>query len=307
MDRSVRLWHADTSLCLRRFLHPDMVTCVAFHPVDENFVVTAGCDGVARVWRPADHACVAQLDVGAVATAIEFSPDGTCAFVGTYDARIVTLDLKDIITDGKSALASHPNSSSPLQSKVSLSPMTSSNDNLNSAPLLKMRHSIDIHHRRKRKRSRGPKVGGLCADTRSNRIYSISSDARIHVLNDDGNVHARFRAPARKESSRKEGSVLLSPTISPDGKYILHDAVGGVVRLIKLPVARKADAKRRERETSIGVEHVIALETANVSCAAFASFAVLENARPGRDNRRRFIMAVGGDDGSVSIIENAYR
>jgi WD40 repeat protein len=42
VDKTVRLWHLTRSDCLQFFRHPDIVTCVEFHPVLDRFFVS-GC------------------------------------------------------------------------------------------------------------------------------------------------------------------------------------------------------------------------------------------------------------------------
>lgn len=87
MDRTVRLWHPHSTHCLRRLVHTDMVTSVAFHPREANYLLTAGCDHAARVWRLSDQAVVQTRNASSVLTATGFLPDGR-AVVGTYDGRI---------------------------------------------------------------------------------------------------------------------------------------------------------------------------------------------------------------------------
>lgn len=42
VDRTVRLWHISRDDCLQCFKHPDIVTCISFHPVHDRYFVS-GC------------------------------------------------------------------------------------------------------------------------------------------------------------------------------------------------------------------------------------------------------------------------
>jgi hypothetical protein len=50
MDKTVRLWHASRNDCLQYFRHPDIVTCVEFHPLHDRFFVSGCFDRRLRVW-----------------------------------------------------------------------------------------------------------------------------------------------------------------------------------------------------------------------------------------------------------------
>lgn len=50
MLQTVRLWHPSREKCLTVFSHPDFVTSVTFHPRDDRFFLSGGCDFKLRVW-----------------------------------------------------------------------------------------------------------------------------------------------------------------------------------------------------------------------------------------------------------------
>jgi WD40 repeat protein len=50
MDKTVRLWHVSRNDCLQYFRHPDIVTCVDFHPLHDRFFVSGCFDRRLRVW-----------------------------------------------------------------------------------------------------------------------------------------------------------------------------------------------------------------------------------------------------------------
>lgn len=49
-DKTVRLWHVTRNDCLQYFRHPDIVTCVEFHPVQDRLFITGCFDRRLRVW-----------------------------------------------------------------------------------------------------------------------------------------------------------------------------------------------------------------------------------------------------------------
>lgn len=49
-DKTVRLWHVRTSDCLQFFRHPDIVTAVEFHPLQDRYYISGCFDRKLRVW-----------------------------------------------------------------------------------------------------------------------------------------------------------------------------------------------------------------------------------------------------------------
>lgn len=266
MDRTVRLWHPSLAHCLRRIAHADMVTSVAFHPADDNLLLSAGCDGVCRVWRLSEQAVVAQRVVGAVLTSAVFAADGT-AVVGTYDGRCVAAT--------GAALAG-----------ASATP----------ADLLDLRKS------RGKRQVNGPKV---CAVLQRDDgcLTVVCADGRVHVV-DGAKVILRARSPVSKKAA------WLGQSMTHDGAFVLLDGVFGSVRIADVRDRRAAAdpaVKRRDKEVAANVLSLQVVDGGAVSCAAFANPAVIRRCGLGDPVRgRSFFMAVGGDDGSLRIIEQAF-
>lgn len=283
MDRSVRLWHVDTQLCLRRFAHADMVTAVAFHPTDENYMVSGGCDGMVRVWRPADHACVAEKDVGGVVTAVEFAVEGGSACVGTYDGRAVVLDVKGV-------LGSEGEEKEEGEEGVWHG----------GGGCLEVRKTIDVSLKRRRKV--GTRVEGVARDRRLGEMVVKSSDGGVHMLRgSEMDVVSRFKAMGKKETK----AVRVGGGLSADGRFLLHDAVGGVLRIMDLAQGRAVEAglkgRKKEREVGVSVEGLNV--GGNVSCAAFATANAMNIAMQKREGTGcPMLVAVGDDDGTVRIV-----
>lgn len=57
MDRTVRLWHASSDVCLRVFEHGDFVTCVAFYPKDHRYFLAGEWQHVINPCSPIYAAC----------------------------------------------------------------------------------------------------------------------------------------------------------------------------------------------------------------------------------------------------------
>jgi WD40 repeat protein len=68
--------------------HPDIVTCVAFHPHSARTFATGCADGRVRVWSAAEGAVVASASIqGDMVTALAWSQDGTTLIAGTLHGR----------------------------------------------------------------------------------------------------------------------------------------------------------------------------------------------------------------------------
>ena len=50
LDKTVRLWHVSRPDCLMICRHPDVVSGVAFHPLNDRYFLTGCLDKKLRVW-----------------------------------------------------------------------------------------------------------------------------------------------------------------------------------------------------------------------------------------------------------------
>lgn len=270
-------------------MHPDIVTAVAFHPTDENYVISGACDGVARIWKPADHACVAEEHVGAVVTAAEFAADGSAAFVGTFDGHVKVLDVTGLVAgdDG----------SQPMASEDLVTGRSASDDDLKPAPGLGVRRSVDIRATR-RGRGKAGGVAGMAVDAGRGEVVVSGSDGRVTVLRGGAaEMVGRMKVGGKKGEA---GGVRLGGSVSADGRFLVFDGVGGVVRVVELEEGRGRDGGRK-RDTVVGVEGVRVMEKGGVSCAAFATRKAVEVAGLEKE-KGGLLIAVGGDDGIVRIV-----
>lgn len=296
MDRSVRLWHPNTSVCLRHFTHPDMVTSVAFNPSDENLLLTAGCDGHARVWRLADHSVIAHADAGTVLTAAVFLGART-PVVGTYDGRLLRWRPHALLA----ASASPPPSPTAVTTTAGTSSLTD--------VLLDARRP---RHRSKRARPVAARLTatvmdnselhGGAHDGRKRRVFVTGAEGRMFELRDMG-VHRRVRTNV----GRKRGTPLPA-SISSDARYMTLDATAGIVRIMDCATSENPSRRKSDREVSVGVVSIQVFTQANVACATFAPESVAKRCGrvDGSNGTSTFLMAVGADDGSLTIIEQEY-
>lgn len=181
MDMTVMLWHPDSSLCLRKFVHNSFVTCVAFHPKDENIFISGSLDGLVRLWHVTDQKLLSLTQTGQFVTAAAINDDGKTALIGTYHGHCKFYSLYDEIASEWS---------------------------------LKYTTQLDVRSR-KAKNNTGKKIAGFTFLPKGDKFVVSSNDSRLRTYRmDDKAVIAKF-AGHSNESSQLKGS------ISPCGKYLL--------------------------------------------------------------------------------------
>lgn len=344
MDRSVRLWHPHTANCLHRLSHPDMVTSVVFR--QSTALLTAGCDGVARLWCLTDHEhqsqaeIVAQTDVKAVITSAAFMHSGTIC-LGTYDGRIVTSNMLTARkTDNAESISSTSETvyydamPSPIEvntvmpdSSVSTNSSAAATRSSNSSATTNASCSEPTHDsvaaikklyevrpsRTRRKASR--KVAAILANEKREDAVVATEDGRV-ILIRDGQAKVRMKTSA----GRKDG-MSVGVSMSPDGSFLLMDAVHGNVRMADLRgVVASNGVRRRDRQISVPVQTVNIISGSNVSCVAIGNGAVMQRSGIGVDGERHdsdsddeddgglctLLMAVSTTDGGLHIVEQQY-
>lgn len=211
MDRTVRLWHPHTAHCLRRLSHPDMVTAVSFHPTDEDLLLSAGCDGHARLWRLSDESVTAIADAQAVISAATLLPcQNVC--LGTYDGRVLTTPFVPIDSSLRSAPGVLPNPT-PLRS---IDPIR--------------------RPRQRRKPTAKGKVRGIVPTTHANVIAVTETKLSIFTPQQDSDsrvLGVRLRNVANKKDVNTVGICL-----SPDETFLIINAAGNCLRVADLRPVR---------------------------------------------------------------------
>jgi WD40 repeat protein len=89
VDKTVRLWHVSRGQCLSVFSHPDMVTSVAFHPLEDRHFISGCFDKKVRMWDIPDHRVIEWKQTSHIVTAVQFTPQGSLVVAGLYDGTCV--------------------------------------------------------------------------------------------------------------------------------------------------------------------------------------------------------------------------
>ena len=93
MDKTAKVWSLQrTKSSLATFPHPNFVTDVKFHPVDDRFFVSGCLDHKCRLWSIVEGRVVAEYDFGDIVTTISISKyDGKYTVVGTFHGNVHVL------------------------------------------------------------------------------------------------------------------------------------------------------------------------------------------------------------------------
>ncbi|CCD27332.1 Dgr2p NDAI_0K01410 [Naumovozyma dairenensis CBS 421] len=102
MDKKAKLWHPNRETSLQTFSHPDFVTSVKFHPVDDRFFLTGCLDHKCRFWSILENSVVYEFNCYDLITSLTLSPgEGEFTIVGTFNGYIhilLTTGLKHVST-----------------------------------------------------------------------------------------------------------------------------------------------------------------------------------------------------------------
>ena len=76
MDKSVKLWHPSSSEELATFVPEDIVTCLAFNPVNPSVFAAGQFNNMVHIWDIAKNEIIKTVNFETFPTAVAFSPDG---------------------------------------------------------------------------------------------------------------------------------------------------------------------------------------------------------------------------------------
>ena len=89
IDKTVRLWHASSSRCIRIFPHPEIVTSVCFHPIQHRYFISGSFDNRIRLWNILEHRVVEWAQTAHFVTAVTFSPNGSMVVAGLHHGQCI--------------------------------------------------------------------------------------------------------------------------------------------------------------------------------------------------------------------------
>lgn len=96
IDKTVRLWHLPSSLCLNHYPHPYAVTSIAFHPIHHSLFLSGSDDHHIRLWNIEQRRVVESSRADDAITALTFSPDGYTVVAGLYTGQCVFYRMSDL-------------------------------------------------------------------------------------------------------------------------------------------------------------------------------------------------------------------
>jgi len=88
-DKTCRIWHISTESCLSILKHPDFVSAVDFHPLDDSLLLTGCFDKKLRFWDVAQSAVSQRVQCQSFITACRFNQSGDMAVAGLYTGHCV--------------------------------------------------------------------------------------------------------------------------------------------------------------------------------------------------------------------------
>lgn len=274
-DRTIRLWHPRAKGCMRRLLHSDIVTSVAFHPTDEQICISGTADGLIHMWHLKESKNLSRAETDDLVTACAITPDGTTALVGTYHGRCKFYALFD-----------------EIQGEWQFKHTT----------------QLDVRSRRA-KNAQGKKICGFRFYGRTDKVLVSSNDSRLRLYRlDDKSVLSKFLGHQNSEAQ-------LNGSFSPGGRYVLCASESRMVHIwevdpshaldaAKRPPAPSEDSSRKDR--GIVSESFFAQEAGQVTAAVFAPKQVPREAlhmRAACTNSRTsgLVIVTASDDGDIRV------
>lgn len=277
-DRTIRLWHPRAKGCIRRLIHSDIVTSVAFHPSDEQICISGSADGMVRMWHLRESKLLSQAETDDLITACAITPDGTTALVGTYYGRCKFYGLFD-----------------EIQGEWQFKHTT----------------QLDVRSRRA-KNAQGKKICGFRFYGRSDKVMISSNDSRLRLYRlDDKSVLSKFLGHLNTESH-------LNASFAPGGRYVLCASETRMVHIwevdhsLQLLSGSKRSPTLADSSAGAGKDKGVANEaflvqdTGHITAAMFAPRQVPRealNLRAAYTNSRTsgLVIVSASDDGDIRV------
>lgn len=96
LDNSIRIWDVNKGACLRIIYDDAPVTCVRFHPFNNNIVVAGTASGRLKVYNVSTGKAVQKISVGAPVTCVTFDPNGHLLFAGDARGHILIYEVSGL-------------------------------------------------------------------------------------------------------------------------------------------------------------------------------------------------------------------
>lgn len=280
VDRTIRLWHPRAKGCLRRLQHSDIVTCVAFHPTDEQICISGTADGKARMWHLKESKLLSSAETDDLITACAITPDGRTGLIGTYHGRCKFYGLFD-----------------EIQAEWQFKHTT----------------QLDVRSRRA-KNAQGKKICGFRFLGKTDKVMISSNDSRLRLYRlDDKSVLSKFIGHQNNEAH-------FNASFAPGKQFALCASETKTVHIWEvddsLSVIRESAAKRpsvpqdenavARKERSAAHESFLVQETGHVTAALFAPIRVPREAlhmRSAYTNARTIglVIVTASDDGDIRV------
>lgn len=280
VDRTIRLWHPKAKACIRKLLHSDIVTSVAFHPSDEQICISGSADGMVRMWHLKERKLLSKAETDDLITACAITPDGTTALVGTYYGRCKFYGLFDEILGE-----------------------------------WQFKHTTQLDVRSTRARNaQGKKICGFRFFSKTDKVLISSNDSRLRLYRlDDKSVLSKFLGHQNTEAH-------LNASFSPGGKFVLCGSETRMVHIWELdhtlhllPTSKHAPHTPRvdnppnpAKDNGIANESFFVQDAGQVTAAVFAPRQVPKEAlhlRAAFTNSRTsgLVIVTASDDGDIRV------
>ncbi|KAG8073159.1 hypothetical protein GUJ93_ZPchr0006g43590 [Zizania palustris] len=184
MDKTVRLWQVGCSSCLKVFSHKNYVTCVQFHPANDNYFISGCIDGMVRIWDVPRCQVVDWTDSKEIVTAVCYGPDGKGAVVGTITGNCCYYDASENRLELKSQIALNGRKKSPLKRIIGFQYCPSDPKKLmvtSGDSQIRILDGLDIISNYKGLRSSSQVAASFTPD--GDHIISASDDSSIYMWN----------------------------------------------------------------------------------------------------------------------------
>lgn len=283
MDKTIRLWHPNSKACLRRFLHEDFVTCVSFHPTDEQICISGMANGIVTMWHLKERKILSEAETDDLITACAITPDGTTALVGTAHGRCKFYGLFD-----------------EIQGEWQFKHTT----------------QLDVRSRRA-KNAQGKKICGFRFYGKSDKVIISSNDSRLRLYRlDDKSVLTKFVGHSNSESRYKA-------SFAPGGRYVLCGSESRTVYIwevdyslyrvppavgqtMKKPVHEDESSLQQRKDAGNSCESFVVQDMGEVTAAVFAPKMVPERALSVRSAFSKsvtsgLVIVTASDDGFLRV------